>query len=191
MKKGKYESAVVRKRKHSKLPVVLVSLILVLGLVVGSTFAYMHDESDKKTNTFQFVEVSCEVEEVFDGQQKTSIKVQNTGDTDAFIRVKLVSYRVNEAGDRIGGTATVPAFTLASGWFQKDGYYYYNTAVEAGAFTPEMLGSPITLVEYDDADGGKQVIEVMAEAIQAGGPEGDDAAAALAWGVTVSGDKIS
>lgn len=191
MKKGKYESAVVRKRKHSKLPVVLVSLILVLGLVVGSTFAYMHDESDKKTNTFQFVEVSCEVEEVFDGQQKTSIKVQNTGDTDAFIRVKLVSYRVNEAGDRIGGTATVPAFTLASGWFQKDGYYYYNTAVEAGAFTPEMLGSPITLVEYDDADGGKQVIEVMAEAIQAGGPEGEDAAAALAWDVTVSGDKIS
>lgn len=191
MKKGKYESAVVRKRKHSKLPVVLVSLILVLGLVVGSTFAYMHDESDKKTNTFQFVEVSCEVEEVFDGQQKTSIKVQNTGDTDAFIRVKLVSYRVNEAGDRIGGTATVPAFTLASGWFQKDGYYYYNTAVEAGAFTPEMLGSPITLVEYDDADGGKQVIEVMAEAIQAGGPEGEDAAAALSWGVTVSGDKIS
>ena len=191
MKKGKYESAVVRKRKHSKLPVVLVSLILVLGLVVGSTFAYMHDESDKKTNTFQFVEVSCEIEEVFDGQQKTSIKVQNTGDTDAFIRVKLVSYRVNEAGDRIGGTATVPAFTLATGWFQKDGYYYYNTAVEAGAFTPEMLGSPITLVEYDDADGGKQVIEVMAEAIQAGGPEGDDAAAALAWGVTVSGDKIS
>lgn len=191
MKKGKYESAVVRKRKHSKLPVVLVSLILVLGLVVGSTFAYMHDESDKKTNTFQFVEVSCEVEEVFDGQQKTSIKVQNTGDTDAFIRVKLVSYRVNEAGDRIGGTATVPAFTLATGWFQKDGYYYYNTAVEAGAFTSEMLGSPITLVEYDDADGGKQVIEVMAEAIQAGGPEGEDAAAALSWGVTVSGDKIS
>ena len=191
MKKGKYESAVVRKRKHSKLPVVLVSLILVLGLVVGSTFAYMHDESDKKTNTFQFVEVSCEVEEVFDGQQKTSIKVQNTGDTDAFIRVKLVSYRVNEAGDRIGGTATVPAFNLATGWFQKDGYYYYNTAVEAGAFTPEMLGSPITLVEYDDADGGKQVIEVMAEAIQAGGPEGEDAAAALSWGVTVSGDKIS
>lgn len=191
MKKGKYESAVVRKRKHSKLPVVLVSLILVLGLVVGSTFAYMHDESGKKTNTFQFVEVSCEIEEVFDGQQKTSIKVQNTGDTDAFIRVKLVSYRVNEAGDRIGGTATVPAFTLAAGWFQKDGYYYYNTAVEAGAFTPEMLGSPITLVEYDDADGGKQVIEVMAEAIQAGGPEGEDAAAALSWGVTVSGDKIS
>ena len=191
MKRGKYETPVAGKKSKFKLTTMLVSLVLVFTLIAGATLAWMQDETDLVKNEFVFVNISCEVEEEFDGTEKSSIKVQNTSDTDAFIRVKLVSYRVNDDGNRIGGTATVSAFTLADGWFEKDGYYYYSTAVEAGAFTPEMLGSPITLVEYDDADGGKQVIEVMAEAIQAGGPEGDDAAAALAWGVTVNGNKIS
>ena len=82
--------------------------------------------------------------------------------------MKLVTYRVNEKGERIGGTAAIPGFTLGNGWFAKDGFYYYNKPVAPGD-TPatDLIGDKgIKLVEYIDADGGKQVIEVIAEAIQ-------------------------
>ena len=33
--------------------------------------------------------VSCEVTEKFDGETKSNVNVENTGDTDAYIRVRL------------------------------------------------------------------------------------------------------
>ena len=82
--------------------------------------------------------------------------------------MKLVTYRVNEKGERIGGTATIPGFTLGNGWFAKDGFYYYNKPVAPDAKPAnDLIGSSgIALKEYTDADGGRQVIEVIAEAIQ-------------------------
>ena len=55
--------------------------------------------------------------------------------------------------------------------------------------TPETaLIDQITLTRsYDDADGGKQVIEVMAEAIQSQPAR----AVQQAWGVTVSDGTLS
>lgn len=44
----------------------------------------------------------------------------------------------------------------------------------------------ITLQRYNDADGGKQVIEVMAEAIQADGMVDGEKAVVKAWGVDPS-----
>ena len=43
---------------------------------------------------------------------KSDVNVKNTGDIDAFIRVKLVTYRTNDAGQHIGGTAALPQFTI-------------------------------------------------------------------------------
>lgn len=94
--------------------------------------------------------------------------MKNTSNIDAYIRVKLVTYRVNDKGEKIGGTATIPNFTLGAGWFEKDGFYYYNKTVAQDAKpTTDLIGdSGITLVKYNDADGGRQVVEVIAEAIQ-------------------------
>ena len=115
---------------------------------------------------------------------KKDVTAKNTSNIDAYLRIKLVSYRVNTDGERIGGTVVIPNFTPGSGWFEQDGFYYYHKPVAPGEI-PEvnLIGdSGITLVTYTDADGGKQVIEVIAEAIQAK----PTSVVADQWNVTVN-----
>lgn len=145
----------------------VLSTLLVLILGIGGTLALLVDRDDPITNNFTEAQVSCNVTESFDGTTKSNVNVVNDSNITAYIRVKLVTYRVNDAGQHIGGTATIPSFTPGEGWFEQDGYYYYTNPVAAGARPDENLISSITLTSsYSDADGGKQVIEVMAEAIQ-------------------------
>lgn len=154
------------RRRSGKMGAILVSVLLLLGVTVSGTLAYLTANTDPVQNTFTPSKVTNKIEEEFDGTTKTSIKVENTGDTEAYVRVKLVTYRVDDNGNHIGGTATIPNFTLGSDWFEKGGYYYYAKPVAAGASSGNLLGTSITLQKYNDADGGKQVIEVIAESIQ-------------------------
>lgn len=178
------------KRKHRKLrkPVkVVLSLLLILTVSVGGTVAYLISQTGPVVNTFTPAYVDCVVEENFDGMTKSNVNVKNTSDIDAFIRVKLITYRVNDNGDHIGGTATIPAFTLGTGWFEYGGFYYYtNPVAPDNRPVNDLIGSDgIVLKQYtgedNDADGGKQVIEVMAEAIQSK----PNAAVEQAWKVKV------
>lgn len=70
-------------------------------------------------------------------------------------------------------------------WVKNGDYYYYTQPVAPGAKPSADLINSITLTgSYTDADGGKQVIEVMAEAIQAKGIAADGIKAVVkAWGV--------
>ena len=178
------------KRKHRKLrkPVkLLLSFLLIFTVSVGGTLAYLSTQTGPVVNTFMPSHVDCKVEEDFDGTVKKNVNVTNTSDIDAYIRVKLITYRVNDEGNHIGGTSEVPAFTLGTNWVKHtDGFYYYTLPVLAGQ-KPEadLIGDEgIELSSYNDADGGKQVIEVMAEAIQSKPVD----AVEKAWGITVDSD---
>lgn len=182
------------KRKHRKLrkPVkVLLSFLLIFTVSVGGTLAYLSTQTGPVVNTFTPSHVDCEVDEKFSDNVKTSIKVHNTSDIEAYIRVKLVSYRVNSSEQHVGGTAPV-TFTLANGWFEYGGFYYHIKPVDANDnsdsstsdLTSNLIadGSKIVLTgKYPDSDGGKQVVEVMAEAIQSKPVD----AVEKAWGITV------
>ena len=184
MKKGKRVANGGMKRSL----VLVVSLLAMMLVVAGGTLAWLTAQ-DSVTNTFTPAEVSCAVEEDFDGTTKSNVNVQNTSDVPAYLRVKLVTYRVNDAGDHIGGTATIPAFTPGEGWVEHNGYYYYTNPVEAKK-TPKVAlidSDGIDLTAYTDVDGGKQVIEVMAEAIQSV-PE---KAVGEAWGVTIRSNSVT
>lgn len=158
--------------------VLVVSLLALLLVVAGGTLAWLTAQ-DSVSNTFTPAHVSCEVTEEFDGTVKKNVNVTNTSDIAAFIRVKLVTYRVNDAGQRIGGTAEIPGFELGTNWVEHEGFYYYTLPVAPNAAPATDLIDQITLTRsYDDADGGKQVIEVMAEAIQSQ----PDRAVQQAWG---------
>lgn len=166
--------------------VLVVSLLALLLVVAGGTLAWLTAQ-DSVSNTFTPAHVSCVVDEKFDGETKSNVNVTNTSDIDAFIRVKLVTYRVNDAGQRIGGTATIPPFTPGTGWVKYGDFYYYTKPVAPQQQPKEALIGSITLKgSYDDADGGKQVIEVMAEAIQSQ----PDRAVGQAWGVTITEGKV-
>ena len=152
-------------------------------MMVGGTLAYLTIHTDPVVNQFTPSHVSCTVKEDFDGTTKRNVNVTNTSDIPAYIRVKLVSYRVNDQGQHIGGTADLPAFTLGTGWVKNGEYYYYTQPVAAGASPTANLTDSMTLTgPYTDADGGKQVIEVMAEAIQSV----PTSAVVSAWGVNPS-----
>ena len=181
-----------RKRRSKKTGTLLFSLVLLLTMMIGGTLAYLTMKTDPIQNRFTPSQVSCEVTEKFSGEVKSEVNVKNTSDIEAYIRVKLVSYRVNNDTEpkRIGGTATIPEFNPGTYWVKHtDGYYYYTLPVAPGEKPAyDLIGNTgIPLTEYDDADGGKQVIEVMAEAIQSNPAR----AVGQAWGVSISEGSVT
>ena len=196
MSKEKFKPArLVRKdhperKRRGRMATVVLSLVLLLALAVGGTVAWLNARTPKVTNTFTPAHVTCEVEEAFDKTTgvKTDVNVKNTSDIDVYIRVKLVTYRTNDAGQHIGGTAELPAFTLGENWVEKDGYYYYTLPVAPGKTPAANLADKMTLTaSYDDADGGKQALDVMAEAIQSAPEE----TVADAWGVKIAQGSVT
>lgn len=177
-----------KRRRGKKIALLVLAFLLIASVAVSGTLAYLVANDDPVINKFMPSEVICQVTEDFNGTTKSNVNVTNTGDTEAYIRVKLVTYRVNEAGQHIGGTATIPSFTPGTNWVKYGDYYYYTQPVAPGDEPDADLIDSITLTgSYDDADGGKQVIEVMAEAIQSKPAE----AVGEAWGVTISEGKVT
>lgn len=178
-----------RSRKNTRIITLLIALLLFSALAVGGTVAWLTANATPVKNTFTPSQVACQVTEEFNGTTKSNVNVTNTGDTEAYIRVKLVTYRVNEQGQHIGGTATIPTFTPGTNWVKRGDYYYYTLPVAAGKAPEKPLigANGIALIKYDDADGGKQAIEVMAEAIQSQPAK----AVGEAWGVTISEGSVT
>lgn len=191
MYQGRFENATPKRRPRrgtKRLTTLLLSGLLLVTLIVGGTVAYLVTQVTPVTNTFTPSHVTCQVEEKFDGQTKTNVNVTNTGDTDAYIRVKLVTYRVNKDGQHIGGTANIPRFDPGENWVPYGDYYYYTLSVKPNEQPDTALIDRIELTgSYDDADGGMQVIEVMAEAIQSR-PE---KAVGESWGVSIAPNSVT
>lgn len=197
MYKGKYDGKhrkakaqpVRRKTYHKgRLSAMVIATAVLLALAIGGTVAWLSTKDEPITNTFTPSHVTCEVTENFNGTVKSNVNVKNTGDTEAYIRVKLVTYRTNDDGQHIGGTAEIPAFTPGTGWVPYGGYYYYTKPVAPNGSPENALISSITLTgSYNDADGGHQAIDVMAEAIQSQPAK----AVGEAWGVTISQGSVT
>ena len=187
---GKYEAQHLqrrRKRRSKKAVTLFLSLMLVATMMVGGTLAWLFTKTEPVENTFNPSHVDCDVTESFDGTTKSNVNVTNTGDIDAYIRVKLVTYRVNDKGQHIGGTASTLDFSPGAGWVLHDGYYYYTKPVEPEKMPEADLINSITLESYTDVDGGYQAIDVMAEAIQSEPAR----AVGQAWGVSISPGSVT
>lgn len=162
--------------------ITLISLLIALLMLCGSVVAYMFRQSDTIKNDLVPSVVACDVVETFDGTDKSSVKVRNTGNIDAYIRIRLVSYWIDEHDNIVPKESFLPELNFDSNWIKgSNDTYYYNTPVSPGLFTGELLKSPITLTEED---GCKQVIEVFAEAIQSK----PDNAVKNSWNVGLDSD---
>lgn len=172
---------------------------LSIAASVGLTLAFMFKKAEK-TNRFIPAEVSCTVREKMDGNEvvgntaaggeKSDIRAENTGNVKEFIRLRLVSYYVDANGD-IAGTAAsqYPNLTLKNNWIAGANHtYYYRFPTDPGNSTG-ILCEPVTLGQMQLADGKTvyQVIEVIAEAVQAEPPD----AAQEVWGVTVENGVVT
>lgn len=183
---------IINMNKNQKI-LTLISVIVIVATLVGSfSWAVLSNKTEVIKNTFSAATASTEIVEEFDNNIKKNVNIKNTGDIYGYVRIELVSYRVNENGDRIGGTAEIPEFTAGEGWLDLgNGLYIYSKAV-APKSKPEkdLIGNTgITLKEYTDVDGGKQVIDVIGEIIQSNPHD----AVIDAWGdlgITVDKDGI-
>ena len=169
--------------------IAVLSLVLIAGLVAVSDFAdaYMRKTTEEVDNTFIPAYVDCVVNEDFADNKKTAITVENTGNIDAYIRVRLVSYWIDESGAIVSKSSEMPTFGIADDWIPDAGNYtyYYTKKVAPDAFTTTLLNSAITLrLSYE---GYRQVVEVFAEAIQAE----PDEAVTDSWNVTIADDVIT
>lgn len=172
-------------RKNKRLITIVTALVL-LGLVLcGTVISYMFHISEQKNNLFTPAKVSCEVSEAFDGVEKSSIKVENTGNIDAYLRVRLVSYWVDGDGNIVAKPSKKLTFTIANGWKAGlDDTYYYISPIKPEDKTPNLLAEGEKIV-LEQEDGYSQVVEVFAEAIQS-----KPTTAVESWPVTLDSNGI-
>lgn len=175
----------------NKKRILLVALcvVLVAALAIGGTVAWLTASSDAVTNTFTPGDVTVGIEEEFssDKTAKTSAKIQNTGNVDAYIRVAVVVNCIDSDGNVIVGTPST--WTATNDWTKLGGYYYYNSVVPAGEATENLLAGDGVVLK--DSDGNLYSVDILAQGIQAAGGTGNTPAVTEAWGVTYSSGSWS
>ena len=168
---------------------VLISIIivpsLVLVLLCGTAFALMFRQTELLNNQFDPAVVDCAVDEKFNGTQKSEITVENTGNIDAYLRLRLVTYWVDSNGNIVYKPSQTLTVSPTEDWIAgSDNTYYYPHPIAPDASTPNLLEEPLILVEED---GYFQVVEVFADAIQSKPAQ----AASKSWGVIISDGIIT
>lgn len=159
------------RRRSGKSILLLVSLLLIVTATVGGTIAFLMDSDDPLHNLFNPSEVTTKVDEELSGNVKSNVKIQNTGNTDAWIRAAVVVTWQDEAGN-VYGQAPVKGtdytdWTPGDYWVQgTDGFYYYTKPVAAGASTATALIAEISTIGNPPADGYYLTVEIIGSGIQ-------------------------
>ena len=178
-------------RKDSKLrfptnraAVLLLSMILLIGIAVGTTVAFLVARTEPIKSTFEYAKVSCEVT-----GSKENVQIKNTGNTAAYIRATyVVTWR--DAYGKVavsvpGGYSYTLTENLSNNWKKgTDGYFYYTSPVAPGNSTLDSL--PTCNVTYPDNPEYTLSVEILAEAIQSEPAE----AVQQAWGATLVGGQL-
>lgn len=166
----------------------LVALALVLCIAGGATLAFLMVTTPPLTNVFQYGHVTCKVDETFQDNVKTKVSIENTGDTQSYIRVKLVFTWKDKDGNVSAQPVKTGDYTLElkeDGWFEKDGYYYAKAPVAPKENTPVLI-EKCTEVAANAPDGYTLSLEILADAIQSTPTR----AVEQVWGVTVGADGL-
>ncbi len=164
-------------KNTNKAKILIVSLLLVIGVSVGGTLAYLFTSTDALTNVFKPSAVACEVELSAPAAEKSATgKIKNTGNIAAYIRAEVIATWQDGAQNIwFDGPA---AEILAEGWTKHtDGYYYWPTPVAVGAYTGNITVSTAETAP----EGYGFTVEIAAQAVQSL-PAG---AVADAWGTGV------
>lgn len=197
---GKFEAHTpkrVRAHRQRKPVTLLVSLLLLLGIAIGSTVAFLATRTAAKKNTFTPSKVSSQVTESFNGTTKSNVAVKNTGDIDAYLRATVnITWRKDQNTADQTVTAKVPqegvdytiTYSAGTGWANgEDGYWYYLTPVAPGASTRSLIESCTQLPGAEVPTGYHLSVEIIASAIQSVPAQ----AVGEAWGVTITENDVT
>lgn len=179
------------KRMNKKQLTLLISLILIITVAAGGTLAYLVAKTSPVTNTFTPAEVTCQVNETFDNKVKKDVSVENTGDTDAFIRAALVITWKDAAGNvapqtPVANTDYTISLNNGDKWIAgTDGYYYFKNSVSPEQNTDVLIKN--CEPKGEGLNGYTLHVEIIAEAVQS-----EPATAVMsAWPVSVQDGVLS
>lgn len=147
-------------------------IVLIMTVTVSGTLAYLIAQSGEVENVFEPTEVTCEVTESFDGNVKSNVRIQNTGDVSAYIRAAIVVTWQDANGNVHAETpvlGTDYSMTINSdAWKLKDGFYYHLTAIDPNGKTPALI-TKCEVLAAAPATGYTLHVEIIAGAIQSEG----------------------
>lgn len=181
-------------KKTNKPAVLAASLVLALVVAVGGTLAFLSTNTEDVVNTFTPASVPPEIHETFDGKTKSEVKIENTGEVDAYIRAAVIVNWLKLDADGnvesvlgeqpvLGTDYTVSPEDPENGWvLHTDGYYYYTSAVKPGYSTGNLFDS---ITQEQEKTGYELSVEILAQSIQADGVASDGVTKPVvdAWGV--------
>lgn len=185
-----YQGTYVKRRRKSKVrmnraTVLLMAILMLVGVVAGSTVAYLITKTDDVANTFEYGKVSCDVGETFNGTTKENVYITNTGNINAYIRATYVVNWVDEKGNILASAPDGYSYSITENpgnkWVKSttDGYFYYPVAVAPEGKTEGSLLT-CTVTKRPDNPQYKLSVEILATAVQST----PLTAVTDAWGVT-------
>lgn len=157
----------MKRMRKTKTILVLAMVVLVLACAVGGTIAFLIDTTGTVTNTFTPAKVTCQVNEDFTdgGTTKRNVCIQNTGNTDAWIRATVVANWCDSDGNVVAPwTDDINNYNTTQWTEGNDGYYYYKETVAAQGFTANLFNNytPGTA----PVEGAHLVMTIVCQAVQ-------------------------
>lgn len=168
--------------------VLLASVLLLMVGMTSTSLAFLIDQTPAVVNEFDPGEVTASITEDFneDKTVKQDVAVQNTGNTNAYIRAKVVvTWQDSEGNIYAQAPVAGEDYTIEynnNDWVSKAGYWYCKTAVAPGASTPVLVDRCEQLTQ--EPNDYHLVVEILADAIQST----PATAVESAWSVTVGDD---
>ena len=171
---------------------VLAAILCCLMLLAGGTLAYFTAE-ETAFNVITTGSLDMTLHDIYnpedgknvmpDTEVDKTVYVENTGNVAFWVRISLE--KVIEAAEGVTAELKFDEYISldldTENWTEKDGYYYYNTALEAGESTTKLF----TTVSLDKDMGNEYMgaymeINVKAEAVQSRN-NGESALTATGW----------
>ena len=199
-RRGRYSSG--RYRIPVRSLILLLTLVLLIGSGIGMTVGFLSTRTEPVQNDFTYGKVSCEVLETFGKDNnnryiKSGVRIKNTGNTSAYIRVLLVFTWKDEKGNVYVNKPQINEDyqinpDISNGWsiYQNSigtFSYYYKYPVAAGEETQNLIDSLRQTPGVVGPENGKYAlsVEIVADAVQA---EPADAVTNAWDGATVDAD---
>lgn len=144
-----------RKPKRSIKPFLIAFCVCILACAaVSGSLAWLISTPEPVVNEFTPGEVTIQVDETFNGTTKQNVRIKNTGNVPAYIRVALVPAWVDDEGNiaakpaslELNDDCNITWGKVGNGyeddWFiGSDGFYYCKTVIEPDGSTPILIKS--------------------------------------------------
>lgn len=159
----------MRNKKLTKSLTFVVAILLIVG-GIGTTLAYLIDQSGPVTNIFTPSEITTEIYEE-NGETKDEVKIVNTGDTPAYIKAAVIVTWKDADGNVYGkapkfGEDYTWELSSDGSWFEAGGYYYHKTEVAANGGETSVLFTECKPIDENTPEGYSLSVEIIASGVQ-------------------------